>query len=89
LCNEIWEIYSFVHGFESDNARLSGFNYLKTRCASNTNKDEWNAPWLVNKRMKTFSKRGRVKLKFIQCCCPIKRDIRECSVANRVELIEE
>ena len=52
LCNEIWEIYSFIYGFDSEKARLSSYSYLKTRCDSRTSEDEWNAPWLMNQRIK-------------------------------------
>ena len=88
LCNEIWEIYSFIYGFDSENMRLSSFNYLKTKSASRISENEWIAPWLMNKRMRTFSKRGRLKLKCIECCSPAKKDIRELSTKNGIELTE-
>ena len=40
LCNEIWEIYSFIYGFNSENTRLSSFNYLKTKSDNRTSENE-------------------------------------------------
>ena len=48
--------------------------------------NEYNTPWLLNTRMKSYTQDLQVKIKFIQCCHFKKKIIEEFCFENGIEL---
>ena len=69
LCNHVWELGFFEYGFLYNEQRLSMFNQTKNFMKDHVRDDIHNAPWLLNKRLKIYSRRALVRnLKNFQCC---------------------